>query len=87
MPTYDYVCTDCNYKFERFQSMSDEPIRVCPSCGGVVRRIISGGTGLIFKGSGYYITDYKNKSNPTKDLKKPIKKKETKKVKEKNDSV
>ena len=87
MPTYDYVCTDCNYKFERFQSMSDEPIRVCPSCGGVVRRIISGGTGLIFKGSGYYITDYKNKSNIKKDLKKPIKKKETKKVKEKNDSV
>ena len=87
MPNYDYVCTDCNYKFERFQSMSDEPIRVCPSCGGVVHRIISGGTGLIFKGSGYYITDYKNKSNSTKELKKPIKKKETKKVKEKNDSV
>jgi len=87
MPTYDYICTECNYKFERFQSMSDEPIRVCPHCGGVVHRLISGGTGLIFKGSGYYITDYKNKSNPTKDLKKPIKKKETKKVKDKNDSV
>jgi putative FmdB family regulatory protein len=87
MPTYDYICTECNYKFERFQSMSDEPIRVCPSCDGVVRRIISGGTGLIFKGSGYYITDYKNKSNSTKDFKKPIKKKETKKVKEKNDSI
>ena len=87
MPTYDYICSDCGYKFERFQSMSDEPIRVCPKCGGIVHRIISGGTGLIFKGSGYYITDYKNKSNSTKDLKKPIKKKETKKVKEKNDSV
>lgn len=87
MPTYDYICTECNYKFERFQSMSDEPIRVCPNCDGVVRRIISGGTGLIFKGSGYYITDYKNKSNSKKDFKKPIKKKEPKKVKGKDDSV
>ena len=82
MPTYDYICSDCNYKFERFQSMSDEPIRVCPTCGGVVHRIISGGTGLIFKGSGYYITDYKQKSNSPKTIDKPIKSKETKKTKE-----
>jgi len=87
MPTYDYICTDCNYKFEHFQSMSDEPIRICPKCGGRVRRLISGGTGLIFKGSGYYLTDYKNKLNTKKDLKKPIEEKETKKIKDKNDSV
>ncbi len=85
MPTYDYICTDCNYKFEHFQSMSDEPIRVCPNCGGRVRRIISGGTGLIFKGSGYYITDYKRKSNSPEVLKKPIESKITKKTKDKND--
>ena len=87
MPTYDYVCADCYYKFERFHSMSDEPIRVCPNCGGVVHRLISGGTGLIFKGNGYYITDYKNKPKPQQDIKKPIKPIETKITKEKNDSV
>lgn len=85
MPTYDYICTDCNYKFEHFQSMSDEPIRVCPNCGGRVRRLISGGTGLIFKGSGYYLTDYKRKSNSPEVLKKLIKSKETKTKKDKND--
>ncbi len=85
MPTYDYICTDCNYKFEHFQSMSDEPIRVCPNCSGRVRRLISGGTGLIFKGSGYYLTDYKRKSDSPKVLKKPIKSKETKTKKDKND--
>lgn len=85
MPTYDYICTECNYKFERFQSMLDEPIRVCPICGGVVRRIISGGTGLIFKGSGYYITDYKHQSSSPKIINKPIKSKETKKTKDKKD--
>ena len=85
MPTYDYICSDCNYKFDHFQSMSDEPIRICPKCSGRVRRLISGGTGLIFKGSGYYITDYKNKSNSPKVLDKPIKSKETKKIKDKDD--
>lgn len=85
MPTYDYICTDCNYKFEHFQSMSDEPIRVCPNCSGRVRRLISGGTGLIFKGSGYYLTDYKRKSISPEVLKKPIKSKETKTKKDKND--
>ena len=85
MPTYDYICSDCNYEFEHFQSMSDEPIRVCPNCEGRVRRIISGGTGLIFKGSGYYLTDYKNKLTSPKTSKKPIKSKETKKTKDKND--
>ena len=85
MPTYDYICSDCDYRFEHFQSMSDEPIRICPNCKGRVRRIISGGTGLIFKGSGYYLTDYKNKSTLTNEPKESIKAKETKKTKDKND--
>lgn len=87
MPTYDYVCADCNYQFERFHSMSDEPIRICPNCGGVVHRLISGGTGLIFKGNGYYITDYKHKPKPAQEINKPIKSQETKITKGKNDTV
>lgn len=85
MPTYDYICSDCDYKFEHFQAMSDEPIRICPNCDGRVRRLIGKGTGLIFKGSGYYLTDYKNKSTSPKALEKPIKQKETKIGKDKDD--
>ncbi len=85
MPTYDYICMDCDYKFEHFQSMSDEPIRVCPNCSGRVRRLIGGGTGLIFKGSGYYLTDYKKRPDLPKIKDKPIEQKETKKTKDKND--
>lgn len=59
MPTYEYKCDTCGYIFEEFQSINDEPIKICPKCGGNVKRIISGGVGLIFKGSGFYITDYK----------------------------
>jgi len=61
MPTYEYKCTKCRHLFEAFQKMSDSPIESCPKCKGKVDRIISGGTGLIFKGSGFYITDYKKK--------------------------
>lgn len=57
MPTYEYVCDDCEHLFEKFQSMSDDPIEICPKCDGSVRRLISGGAGLVFKGSGFYITD------------------------------
>ncbi len=63
MPTYEYVCKDCGYEFEEFQSISAEPIKICPKCGGRVERKISAGAGLVFKGSGFYITDYKNKHN------------------------
>jgi putative FmdB family regulatory protein len=59
MPTYEYECTSCGNNFEAFQSMSDEPIKVCPACGQKVRRLINGGTGVIFKGSGFYINDSK----------------------------
>lgn len=58
MPTYEYQCTKCGHRFEEFQSMNDAPLKKCPKCKGKVERLISGGTGLIFKGSGFYINDY-----------------------------
>ena len=57
MPTYDYKCTACGYKFEHFQAMSDEALTTCPECGGELKRLIGGGLGVIFKGSGFYVTD------------------------------
>ena len=57
MPTYEYECTECGYSFEVFQSMSDEPLKTCSRCGKKVRRLIFGGAGVIFKGSGFYVTD------------------------------
>ena len=62
MPTYDYKCEDCNYKFEYVQSMSSDRLTVCPKCGGHLRRLIGEGSGIIFKGTGYYCTDYKGKN-------------------------
>lgn len=60
MPTYEYVCNKCGHEFEAFQSMKDEPLDTCPECHQrTVKRLIGGGAGLIFKGSGFYITDYK----------------------------
>lgn len=65
MPNYDYKCQKCGHMFEVFQNMKDEPLKECPACHGEVKRLIGAGAGLIFKGSGFYITDYKNnkKSN------------------------
>jgi len=63
MPTYEYKCESCGYMFEEFQSIHDEPIKVCPKCGGPVRKLISSSYGVIFKGSGFYITDYKHKNS------------------------
>ena len=60
MPTYEYLC-ECGEEFEEFQSISSEPVATCPVCGKSARRQISAGVGLIFKGTGFYITDYKNK--------------------------
>src|SRR5215208_3373775 len=63
MPTYEYKCDGCGTEFERFQPMSAEPIKRCPECGKAkVKRLIGTGAGLIFKGSGFYITDYRDKS-------------------------
>jgi len=64
MPTYEYECKSCSHSFEVFQSMSDPPLKICPECGKEVRRLIFGGTGVIFKGSGFYVTD-KGKSGKT----------------------
>ena len=62
MPTYDYECSQCGRVFEVFQNMSDDPIESCEHCGGPVRRLIGGGLGIIFKGSGFYVTDNKSGS-------------------------
>jgi putative FmdB family regulatory protein len=59
MPTYDYDCSACGHAFEAFQRITAAPLEVCPQCGGKVQRRINGGAGLIFKGSGFYLTDYK----------------------------
>jgi putative FmdB family regulatory protein len=59
MPTYEYRCPACGTDFEKFQKMSDPPAAECPSCGAAAERRISGGSGLVFKGSGFYITDYR----------------------------
>jgi putative FmdB family regulatory protein len=63
MPTYEYECKSCGHTFDSFQSMSEEPLKICPECGKEVRRLIRGGTGLIFKGSGFYITDKNGKAS------------------------
>ena len=90
MPTYDYICKDCGDRFDHFQSMSSPPLtrrEGCESKDCNVERVVSGGTGLIFKGSGFYLTDYKkNKKSDISDKpnanskkeKKPNKKKEVK---------
>ena len=83
MPTYDYFCKKCQNTFEYFQSMSDSALEKCPKCNNKVRRLVSGGSGLIFKGSGFYLTDYvqKKENKPTSKNKK---KTDKKKPKEKN---
>ena len=60
MPTYEYRCTSCRAEFEKFQRMSEDPVAECPECGASAERRLSGGAGLLFKGSGFYITDYRS---------------------------
>jgi len=61
MPTYSYKCTDCGHDFERFQSITAGPIRKCPNCGKLqARRLLGTGSGILFKGSGFYQTDYRS---------------------------
>jgi putative FmdB family regulatory protein len=66
MPLYEYLCNECGVRFERWQHFSDEPVRTCPECGGPVHRVI-GSTGVIFKGSGFYVTDHRKGGGRTED--------------------
>lgn len=59
MPTYEYKCPKCGTEFEVFQKITAKPVAKCPKCGTKADRLLSGGAGLVFKGSGFYITDYK----------------------------
>ncbi|MEK7818940.1 MAG: zinc ribbon domain-containing protein [Bacteroidota bacterium] len=77
MPTYDYKCTNCKFELEIFQTMSDEPLKACPNCNTEnLERLFGSGAGLIFKGSGFYLTDYKKSTSPKES--KPVPPKETK---------
>jgi putative FmdB family regulatory protein len=77
MPTYAYRCKSCSHEFEEFQKISDDTLKICPSCKKhTLIRIIGGGAGLVFKGSGFYQTDYKKSSDESKT--KTATKKETK---------
>ncbi len=63
MPTYDYVCKSCDHEWELFQAITAKPIRKCPECGKLkAQRLIGAGAGIIFKGSGFYQTDYRSES-------------------------
>jgi putative FmdB family regulatory protein len=62
MPTYDYACIHCGHSFELFQKITDKQIEKCPKCNKKVKRLIGTGSGIIFKGSGFYATDYRKKS-------------------------
>jgi putative FmdB family regulatory protein len=63
MPTYDYVCDACKHEFELFQSIKDEPKKKCPECGKrKLRRLIGPGAAIVFRGSGFYTTDYRSES-------------------------
>lgn len=81
MPTYEYLCESCGFKFETFQKITDEPLEQCPKCRGKLRKLISGGGGLLFKGSGFYTTDYRSKSYKAKEKEE---KKSHSKIKEKD---
>jgi putative FmdB family regulatory protein len=69
MPTYEYKCLKCKKTFDHFQKMTDAPLTRCIHCKGKVKRLIGAGAGLIFKGTGFYITDYKKSSPKACDTK------------------
>ena len=69
MPTYGYECKSCKYSFDVFQSMKDDPLKVCPKCGKEVRRLINGGGAVIFKGNGFYVNDKNGKGSSGGDSK------------------
>ncbi len=61
MPTYEYQCQKCRKRHEAFQSITAKPLTKCPRCGGRLKRLLGSGSGFLFKGSGFYITDYRSK--------------------------
>ncbi|MDP2943675.1 MAG: zinc ribbon domain-containing protein [Candidatus Omnitrophota bacterium] len=63
MPTYEYECTKCGYRFDAFQNMNDAHLKSCPKCKNGLKRLIGSGSGIIFKGKGFYATDYRKGSN------------------------
>ena len=67
MPTYEYECLNCKKITEKFQNIKDKPLKKCPHCGGVLKRLIGGGAGFIFKGGGFYATDYRSDSYKKKE--------------------
>lgn len=69
MPTYNYLCNQCGHRFDAFQAISAEAITDCPNCNGVgtVQRLITGGAGIVFKGSGFYVTDYRKDSGKSSE--------------------
>jgi len=60
MPNYDYLCESCSHQFETFQSIKASPLKICPECGKGIKRLIGGGAGILFKGTGFYKTDYRS---------------------------
>jgi putative FmdB family regulatory protein len=62
MPTYEYECEKCGHRFEVFQTMTEKPRKRCPKCRGKLRKLVGGGAGMLFKGSGFYVTDYRSSS-------------------------
>ncbi len=67
MPTYEYECRSCGHRFDQFQNMSDDPLRDCPNCAApALKRLVGGGIGVIFKGSGFYVTDSKSTGSAKK---------------------
>ncbi len=77
MPTYEYECTSCGHRFEVFQSMTEERLKDCPKCHKKLRRLVGSGAGIIFRGAGFYATDYRKKAPGDSSKKEPPDKKES----------